>query len=417
MTSYTWNGVSGDWSDASDWTPTGGPPTSTDSATINGSATDSITIDTADVADSLTLSDANATLNDDASLTIGGMLTMSNGTLNIDPGGMGGSLTVGALNLLGGSLNIGFGGELTVGALTLSGGSLNIGDLAELELNGTLNQTGGTLALGGGTICGGTIKSTAGTLVLYGSGNTLSGVTVDGPLNLTGTIFESVLLADGTTVVGSSGAGPGTINVTGENFLGFENTQTVSSVTINLGGSSTLDEIDLAGAGDQVLTLASTVTVEIGDSAQINGDRASGDGIVNKGVINQTGGSPTIFGNAFTNSGTIDAKATNGSLAIDSTTFTNRGKIHLAAGETVTIEPTVTGKGTDTISGASTLEFAAGVSSAKTLGDQDIDFTGAGTLDLLKPTRFTARFPASRRRTRSSSWAHGPFPASRKPGP
>ena len=48
----------------------------------------------------------------------------------------------------------------------------------------------------------------------------------------------------------------------------------------------------------------------------------------------------------------------------------------------------MTGKGTDTISGAATLEFGAGVSSAKTLGDQDIGFGGGGTLHLLKPTSF-----------------------------
>ena len=86
MTSYTWKGVSGDWNLASDWTPAGGPPKSKDSATINGTATTTITVDTADLAKSLTLSDANATLNDDgasASLTIGGTLSMSNGTLNI----------------------------------------------------------------------------------------------------------------------------------------------------------------------------------------------------------------------------------------------------------------------------------------------------------------------------------------------
>jgi hypothetical protein len=34
MASYTWKGVSGDWNLASDWTPAGGPPKSTDSATI-----------------------------------------------------------------------------------------------------------------------------------------------------------------------------------------------------------------------------------------------------------------------------------------------------------------------------------------------------------------------------------------------
>ena len=65
MTSYTWNGVSGDWNLASDWTPAGGPPTSSDSAKINGSATTTITVNTADPARSLTLSSANATVNDD----------------------------------------------------------------------------------------------------------------------------------------------------------------------------------------------------------------------------------------------------------------------------------------------------------------------------------------------------------------
>src|SRR6516162_9063296 len=120
MTTYTWNGVSGDWNDASDWS--GGPPTASDAARINGSATDTITVDSADVAKSLTLSDANAMLTDDgssASLTIGGALTMSNGTLETTPDGDGGSLTIGALNLSGGEI--------------LDGGPLN--------LNGTLRQT------------------------------------------------------------------------------------------------------------------------------------------------------------------------------------------------------------------------------------------------------------------------------------
>jgi hypothetical protein len=37
---------------------------------------------------------------------------------------------------------------------------------------------------------------------------------------------------------------------------------------------------------------------------------------------------------------------------------------------------------------AATLEFGAGVSTAATLGDQDIGFTGGGTLHLLAPTSF-----------------------------
>jgi hypothetical protein len=48
----------------------------------------------------------------------------------------------------------------------------------------------------------------------------------------------------------------------------------------------------------------------------------------------------------------------------------------------------VTGTGTDTISGASTLEFDSAVSSSTTVGSQNISFTGGGTLDLTDPTSF-----------------------------
>jgi hypothetical protein len=94
----------------------------------------------------------------------------------------------------------------------------------------------GTLTLEGGTISGGTIDSTAGTLAFTEFGGTLSGVTFDGPLNVAGA-HAYVALAKGTTVVGSSGSGPGTINVTGAaSLLYFDNTQTFSNVTIHLDG-------------------------------------------------------------------------------------------------------------------------------------------------------------------------------------
>ena len=326
MTSYTWKGVSGDWNLASDWTPAGGPPKSTSSATIDGSATDTITVDTADVANSLTLSDANSTLNDDgpsASLTISGTLTMSNGTLDLSPDFDGGVLTVGALNLSGGALVINSGGQL--------------------DLNGTLSQTGGTLTLQGGTISGGTIKSTAGTLTL--SGGTLSGVTYDGTLDLSGA-NTNVDIANGTVVNNAAGTGAGTINDTGQSsFLFFDNTQTLNNATINLGNatgySSFLYNSDTTGAGT-VLTLGSTVTVDESGYAQIRDSGSAGDGIVNQGTISQTASGADLqnYGNSFTNGGTITAASSGGSLAIDTTTFTNNGAIDISNGETVTIEPT-----------------------------------------------------------------------------
>ena len=280
--------------------PAGGPPTATDSATINGSATTTVDVETADVANSLILSDANATLIDDggiASLTISGTLTMSNGTLYI-------------------SAPVPGRGSLTVGALNLSGGALTVYQGGQLNLNGTLSQTGGTLTLDGGTISGGTINSTAGTQVFddagstIGQSGTLSGVTFDGPLNLTAN-YASVQLANGTTVVSSSGSGPGTINVTGTgSSLIFDNAQTVSNETINLGNSSYYDslyEYDTTGAG-QVLTLASSVTINVAGLAIFYTGGSSGDGIVNKGLIDATtsAGLLQIESSAFTNSGTID---------------------------------------------------------------------------------------------------------------
>jgi hypothetical protein len=412
MTSYTWKGVSGYWRKASDWTPAGGPPTSSDSATIGGSGTYTVRIHARNFANSLTLSDADATLDDygpSASLTIAGTLTMSDGTLNVSPRGGGGSLTVGALNL--------------------SGGPLNVDDNGTLDLNGTLSQTGGTLSLShGGIISGGTIDLTGGKLAFDGGfhgydAGALSGVTIEGPLNLT-SYGASVRFANGTTVVGASGSGPGTINDTGRNsnlFFNYSNnTQTVSNTTINLGNATTYSELaqdDNASAHNLLLTLASSVTVDVAGNAYINGGFSSGDKIVNQGAIDVagSGGNLTVYGEAFTNGGTIDVAGgdsvdldavafvnrgtidADGSLEIGASAFINSGAIDVASGETagvyvtkgtVTGDGTVTGKGTFAISSDSTLEFEAGVSSAKTLGDQDIDFTGAGTLDLLKPDRF-----------------------------
>jgi hypothetical protein len=350
MTSYTWNGVNGHWRIASDWSPAGGPPTASDSATIGGSGTYTVTVSLSDFASSLTLSDPNATLNDvgkHASLTIGG-------------------------------------------PLNLSGGALTIGSRGKLNLGGTLSQTGGTLTLEG-KISGGTIDSTAGTLNFLNG--TLSGVTFDGPLNLTSE-QQAVHLANGTAVVGSSGSGPGVINVTGyEDSVEFDNTETFSNATINLGNgnnvySDNLSETDTAY--DQVLTLASSVTVDVQGFSFIGSDIDLSDELVNQGVIDQTGsgGRLAIAPNNLTNSGTIDADASKGSLVIDPYAFTNNGAVNVANGDVATIDSAVNGEGTETISGGATLEFKSGVSSAQTLGDQDIDFTGAGTLHLLKPAGF-----------------------------
>ena len=79
-------------------------------------------------------------------------------------------------------------------------------------------------------------------------------------------------------MAGSTGSGPGTINVTGEYAsLYFDNTQTFDNATINLGNATSyydyLDVADVSGAGNQVLTLGSGVTIDIVGYAQISAGR------------------------------------------------------------------------------------------------------------------------------------------------
>jgi hypothetical protein len=66
---------------------------------------------------------------------------------------------------------------------------------------------------------------------------------------------------------------------------------------------------------------------------------------------------------------------------------TNTGTIEVTSGN-LDFQGAVTGKGTDTISGASILEFDAAVSSKTTVGQQNIGFTGGGTLYLTDPKAF-----------------------------
>jgi hypothetical protein len=106
-------------------------------------------------------------------------------------------------------------------------------------------------------------------------------------------------------VVGSSGSGPGTINVTGSDaFLYFSSQQTVTNTTINLGNSSS-GELDTLGenftvvSGNQVLTLASSVTTDVIGNAQIYLGIFSGVELLNQGVIDQTAGNLTVFRSAL----------------------------------------------------------------------------------------------------------------------
>ena len=100
MTAYAWIGGTGNWKVASNWSPgsPAGPPKATDSATINATGPAyTVTINSADVAQSLTESSASATVDNSGSLTLSGTFTLSAGTFIL---GQGGSLSGGTTKLV-----------------------------------------------------------------------------------------------------------------------------------------------------------------------------------------------------------------------------------------------------------------------------------------------------------------------------
>ncbi len=282
----------------------GGPPKATDTATISATGTAyTVTINSADVAKSLTESSASATVDDTGSLTLSGTLTLSAGTFILRSGG----------TLRGGTT------KLTGGTFACEGGMLG-----GVTYDGTLDLSGenASVYLASGTV----VNNAAGT----GAGT----------INDTGE--DSTLYFDKTLTFNSA-----TINL--------------GSTT---GYDSHLYEHDSTGAG-AVLTLGSGVTINESGNAEIGTGNDSGDGIVNQGNISQTarGGYLVITGNSFTNSGMITAASSSGALTIDTTTFTNSGTLTVSNGDAVDIEPTNfsnAATGVIAVGADSTLDLAPG---------------------------------------------------------
>jgi len=235
----------------------------------------------------------------------------------------------GTLALAGGSVTIGSGATVTAPTWSISGAGTDVTLDENLSYKGSFSEgAGDTFVLSGGNL-------------LLNGADTFSGGTVDG---------SKLLETEGTTAV--SGL---TIGGTAE----WENTKAVTQS----GGTVTIGD----ATGDKAfLDNTAKATYDIAGARAIARGSSTASYITNAGLIEKTGGT--------------------GTSAI-APAVTNTGMIEVTAG-TLDLEGKVSGKGTDTISGAATLEFSAGVSTAATLGDQDIGFTGGGTLHLLAPTSF-----------------------------
>jgi hypothetical protein len=151
MSTSIWtSAVSGDWSNAADWT--GGVPNSL-TAGVQISVPGTYTVDIAGgesfSAGSIGLNDAGATLQINGTLTLKGALNLTAGSLYL-----GGTINGGAINA-GKSAGITFaGGTLAgvtwAGALTIGSGSVNVS--GGLTLTGAGGSGAGSLNVTGGTV-------------------------------------------------------------------------------------------------------------------------------------------------------------------------------------------------------------------------------------------------------------------------
>ena len=247
-------------------------------------------------------------------------------------------------------------------------GTVNAASGATLDFAGGLDNVGATLQVGSGVAIEGSID----------------GGTIEGPINLTGS-GQSLSLVGGSVVAGANGTGPGTINVTGEYAsLYFDNTQTFDNATINLGNASGyydyLDVADVSGAGNQVLTLGSGVTINIVGYAQISAGSYSGDGIVSEGVVNDDG-YLYLYGNAFTNEGTINDTTSGASLLIETTSFTNEGTINDTASALSIDTASFTNEGAINVANGQTLTVSGGTTFTNATGTITLDGTSSLVLN------------------------------------
>jgi hypothetical protein len=293
---------------------------------------------------------------------------VNQGTISADTNGKSISLsghwsntgTIRALN--GGILNLG--GTFTrsgLGSFSAAGGKMN--------LTGTLDNTGATLALSpatgsltviGGTIIGGTITGSGGASLLLPENRdgTFDKVTVGTNLAFGSgfdlTVRNGLTLANSTITLGATGSGGDlefdsgvqTLGGVGEIFLGNSATAVSYNYLYATGGNTE--------ATASKLTIGSGVTIRAPQNGFIR-TTFRYDTIVNTGVIRaEAGGRALEITGNFSNAGVLEA--------------VNGGTLNVPAGYTQTAGSTVVNDGRVTVNVGNTINIAGGT------------LTGAGTI-------------------------------------
>jgi hypothetical protein len=302
----------------------------------------------------------------------GGTTTVATGATvtvaNLSETGVGTKLTIAEALSYGGAFSEGAGSAVSIStgdSLTLTGTSSLSGKVAGA---GTFALAGGSTTIGSGASLSVADWSVSGASVTLDENlayaqafSAASGATLDlsgGNLSLTGT----------DSFAGATTSAKGTTAVSGLTIGGTTTFDNTGSLTES-GGDVTLGD----AAGDVAKLLNGTAgTWDITDDSGIGLGSSTLSSITNSGLFEKTGGTGTsVIAPKFANNGQV--LVTSGTLDF---------QLAVTGG-------TVTAPATDTISGASTLEFDSTVASKATAGSQDIQFAGSGgTLDLTDPKGF-----------------------------
>ena len=286
--------------------------------TLGGSGT--VTFGSASDYNSLIVGTNNTTLTIGANITVDGE-TGYIGT-NPDLGG-GSSITVVNQGII--DADISSSNISIYNTIWSSSGILTVANVGTISLQGTCDNTGGTLTLDGsdgsflffGSIVGGTVVETNGATLVPQAG-TLDGVTVDCAVTVTTDSYLYVkdgLTLNATLTLGDSNGYYGLVD--------FEGTQTLDGTgTVVFSGPSSGNSLGLSSG---TLTIGSGITVE--------------------GQSGYVGYSPSFRGSpALINQGTIDSDVSGGTISLESP-WSSSGILSVANGGTISLQGTSTNTG------------------------------------------------------------------------
>jgi hypothetical protein len=309
MTTYTWtDGTTGPWTTGADWSPAG-PPGTADIGLLAGSTAYSVTIGTG------TIAAGGATLNDAAAT-----LDIAAGTLDLGPSP--GPTPSGALHLQAGTIALGTGGVLLGGTLNESGGLLAIssggrGTLtglivaasAAVSIDGNSSVNGqGLLQINDGDVNGGAVTGTianAGTITVGAFG------LLEAPGKFTNTGLITVADNGDLQLIGTftaSGLGTVALAAGAQILLQTASLALINAFTAAPGGAQLFDEegVNLAGGTLELGSADPFATAEFALGAIQTGTIVENAGGALKLTQGDTLSDITLLGQLTASNATID---------------------------------------------------------------------------------------------------------------